>query len=272
MKRIVLLIVLLFATSVIFSQEAKRIEVKGKIIVDRGDKEGVTVYNSSSNKGTITDGKGEFVIHVALNDKIEFVALQFKDFDIVIDKNVITSKQITVILVEHVNKLDEVLILPYDLTGNIDVDVESVKTFNPNMDAIYFGIHNIEEFEFSDDHKSRTENIAMHSQGQTMMYGVNIVNIVGLLLKPLFKSTKIKETNVKSNYPYIPIHILKEQYSVPFLHENFGIPSDEIDPFVLYLEDHGLDYNLLELGKELEFLEFISQKSKLYLEKKSDKN
>lgn len=272
MKSTLLLIVFLFSTALIFSQEASRIEVKGKVVVNSNDKEGITVYNASSNKGTITNDKGEFVIMVALNDKIEFAALQFNDFNIAIDEEVITSKQLTVILVEHINKLDEVLIIPYDLSGNLVVDVESVKTFNPNMDAIYFGIQNVDEFEFSDDYKSRTENIAMHSQGQTMTYGLNIANIVGMLLKPLFKSNKNKEKSLKSEYPDIPINILKDRYSAPFLNENFGVPLDEIDQFVLYLEDNGLDYNLLKSGKELEFLEFISQKSKLYLEQKRDKN
>ena len=120
MKRTLLLIAFLFSTALIFSQESSRIEVKGKVVVNSNDKEGITVYNASSNKGTITNDKGEFVIMVALNDKIEFAALQFNDFNIAIDEEVITSKQLTVILVEHINKLDEVLIIPYDLSGNLD--------------------------------------------------------------------------------------------------------------------------------------------------------
>ena len=103
----------------IFSQNIERIELKGTIIVDRNDREGVTVYNSSSEKGTITDADGKFTIQVALNDRIEFSALQFEDFTVIITQEMIDAKEISVFLIEQVNKLDEVLILPHNLTGNL---------------------------------------------------------------------------------------------------------------------------------------------------------
>ena len=66
-----ILIILCFAVSSAFSQEINRIEVFGKIVVDSVDVEGVTVYNTSSNKGTVTDLEGKFSIEVALNDIVE---------------------------------------------------------------------------------------------------------------------------------------------------------------------------------------------------------
>ena len=125
MKKI---IVTLFCTfSIIaFSQDIDRITINGRIIVSAQDKEGVTVYNTSSNKGTVTDEIGEFKIDVAINDVVEFGALQFKDFTVVISEQILESKQMTVILVEEVNKLDEVVLLPFGLTGNLNADLENV--------------------------------------------------------------------------------------------------------------------------------------------------
>ena len=131
MKRLLLFTLLFSSFFTISAQDVERIEISGKIVVDSNDLEGITVYNSSSNKGTVTDENGKFLLNVALNDIVEFRALQFQDFTVTIDENIIKSKKMTVFLVEKVNKLDEVVILPYDLTGNLAVDIESVRTFNP---------------------------------------------------------------------------------------------------------------------------------------------
>ena len=58
MKQITLLISVLFLSLNLNAQVLNRIDVKGRIIVASGDIEGVTVYNTSSNKGTITNTKG----------------------------------------------------------------------------------------------------------------------------------------------------------------------------------------------------------------------
>jgi Zn/Cd-binding protein ZinT len=78
----ILTLLLVFSTFYGIAQDVDRITINGKIIVSTEDKEGVAVYNTSSNKGTITDEAGYFTFSVALNDVIEFSALQFKDFSV----------------------------------------------------------------------------------------------------------------------------------------------------------------------------------------------
>jgi len=101
MKFLLSILTFFFFLCIASAQEVERIEIEGKIIVEVEDIEGITVYNTSSNKGTITDAKGVFKIKVALNDKIEVSALQFQDFDVKISQDVINSKEITVYLVEQ---------------------------------------------------------------------------------------------------------------------------------------------------------------------------
>ena len=90
---------LFFFTIFSLAQDSTRVAVKGKIIVDTPDIEGVTVFNISSNKGTITDEKGEFTLQVMLNDKVEVSALQFKDFSLTVTESIIKNKQMTIIFV-----------------------------------------------------------------------------------------------------------------------------------------------------------------------------
>lgn len=255
----VLLFIFCFTIAFAYSQDIDRIEVYGKIVVDSVDVEGVTVYNTSSNKGTITDIEGKFSISVALNDRLEVSALQFEKFMVVINEDVIASKILTVFLVEKLNKLPEVIILPYGLSGYLSVDIESIKTFNPDMDAIYFGIQNMDEYEFTDDYKSAVTNLAMQ-KGQ-FYNGVDFVGIIGFLVKPLFDSKSRIFSNSTSTSTY---DSLTAKYSLNYLKKNLNIPETKVDEFVYYVENSGFDKNLMQDGNELEFLEFLIDQSRQF--------
>jgi hypothetical protein len=270
MRALLFFLTFLMSTHLVISQSINREEATGKIVVDSEDKFGITVFNKSSKQGSITDEKGEFTIKVTLNDVIEFRALQFKTFTVIIDEDIMKSKKMTVYLVENINKLDEVIILSYDLTGNLLVDIESVKTFNPDMDAIYFGLGNLHLYEFSDDYRSKVVNIAMPERD--LIHGVNVVNLVGMFLEPLFNKSKKGKNRTTEETANIPVGGFQEHYSTQFLVDNFKIPEDQIDEFITYVETHGLDYSLLDKGKEFEFLDFISQKSVLFLESIGEKD
>ncbi|MFC4723444.1 hypothetical protein ACFO5O_14000 [Geojedonia litorea] len=270
MKNVLLCVLFFFVSFSALAQIFERIEVKGKIVVDSSDVEGITIYNTSSNKGTFANEKGEFTIAVMLNDRVEFHALQFKDFTITIDQNIIDSRQMTVFLIEKINRLDEVIILPKGLSGDLVLDIENVKTVNVDMNALYFGIMNSDEYDFTDDYRSQIENIALHSQSQTMVNGLNVVNLVGVLLKPLFKSKKKEQ---QSNVvPEMTVSKLQSRYDIEFLSSNFGIPKDRVSDFVNYVESSGMDYSLLDEGKELQFLEYLNTKSQHYLKTQIEKN
>jgi hypothetical protein len=267
-----LLPVLLFCLSFYgISQDVKRTLVEGKIIVEGNDIVGITVYNTSSNKGAVTDENGMFKIAVALNDFIEVRALQYQNFDFKVSEAILKSKRIRLFLIEEINKLDEILVMTKGLSGNLDTDIGSVKTFNPKLDALYFGIKRSDEYEFSDDNRSKIENVAMHSQSQTMVNGLNIVNVVDQLLLPLFRS-EVKDKKA-AGISEVPVSSIKYYFGSAFLVDNFGIPEHRVEEFIRFVEDdENFDFTLLNYGKELEFLEVLSQKSAVFLDKNDDQD
>ena len=92
MKKLFILIVLLMGFNV-WSQDGGRIEIEGQILVIEGEnKEGIAVYNNSSNKGTITNEEGKFTIEVKENDLVVFSALQYNDVIVIIDKKILNDK------------------------------------------------------------------------------------------------------------------------------------------------------------------------------------
>ena len=262
---LILLLIFCLTSTTVISQNDNRIEIKGTIYVDRNDKEGVTVYNASSGKGTVTDKEGAFTINVALNDRIDFSALQFEDFTVLITQQVIDAKEIRVFLIEQINKLDEVLILPHNLTGDLAFDSSNIELMNPNLDALYFGLGNLDKFEFTDDHLSEIENVAMNET--RLVNGVDIVNVFGKLLIPIFKSKKVKNETLA----YKKRSIL-EVYSKDHLEQMVSLKAGEIVEFVYYMEENDFDFSLLESNKELEFVNHVKQQEKKFLKFKYGKN
>jgi hypothetical protein len=151
-----------------------------------------------------------------------------------------------------------------ELTGNLRTDVNTVKTFNPKLDAIYFGIKNRDEYELSYDNSTQFENIAMQSQGQSMVNGLNVKNVVDQLLIPLFRS-EVKDKKA-AGVPEVPAESIKYYLGSNFLVDNFNVPEHRVEEFIRYVEEEeGFNFGLLNYGHEMEFLELLSKKSKTFL-------
>ena len=267
MKRFLLAIIFLFSIYNVFSQDVERVEVLGKIYVDVDDLENVTVFNASSNKGTITDAEGNFKIKVALNDEIKFSAIQLIPFKAVVTQEVIDSKVFKIFLVERVNSLDEVVLLPHNLTGDLVTDVENVKLVDP----VVFTFGSFNNYDFADDYHSGVENIATN-QGQ-IKYQADGMAILALLINAVFKNK-----NKKNKKEYInprlqtPISKLSQTFSDDYFVNNYNVPREKIAEFIVFLEDGFFDETLLNPDKEILLIEHLHQQSKLFLKSQSEKD
>lgn len=257
MKYRLVFILYIFSTLSLFAQEIERVEINGRITTENEDKEGITVYNQSANKGVTTDENGAFKIHVAVNDVVAFGALQFKDFTIIIDERIIKSRQVSVRLVEDVNKLDEVIVLPYDLSGNINVDVNAVRTYNVDMAEIFEGEEDLDDYQLSADSQTAVENPVLDEN--RFMNGVDFVAIYGLFFKKKKKpESKVAQIN-ESRSPII------KRYDAQFLLTTYNIPLDLTEGFIEYVEAKKYDKSLLEKKKEILLLDFLREQSELFL-------
>ncbi len=253
----------MFFVSAIVSQTTNRIEVNGTILADDSDVEAVTIYNKSSNKGTITDEKGAFVLEVAINDVIEISALQFESLSVTIDDAVIKNKILRIYLREHVNNLDAVL-LSWGLSGNIAEDIKNVK--KPPIIAINLG--NMNDYEVPNDRLGEVQNEVLR-KGQ-LYNGVDFIKIFGMLginklLKKQMRSKK--RVLVKEK-----VKTLSDLYSHEFIRETFNIPLDKIEMFFAFLDSKGVKKELLHDENEFQRIEFLVQQSNLFLKQQDVKN
>jgi hypothetical protein len=251
--------IVLFSLPVKLAAQEERVEINGRVYVQSNDLEGIAVYNSSANIGTVTDEDGRFVILAQLNDVINFSALQFKDFSIVISQRIMDSKRLTTMLVEDVNKLDEVIILPYDLSGSLFVDLNSVRTYNVDMDSIYSGVADQNKYNLSADFQTGVNNAAVDDQLPYMENGLNLINLAGLILRPFKKRTIERQSR------FVPRGTLITRYDAEFLETHFRIPRARSDEFLIFVEEKGVQSSLWQEEKELELLELLYAQSLVFL-------
>jgi hypothetical protein len=269
MKKLLPLFVF-FISFLALSQDIKRENINGIIIVEGNDIEGISIFNSTSKIGTVTNEDGEFTIAVALNDLLEIRALEYQNFDVRINKAILESKTVSIFLIEEVKQLEEVVITNKVLTGNLKTDASKANVFKPKLDAIYFGIKNNDANDFGTASAGQMSNSGMHSQSKTMVNGLNVVSVVDQLLIPLFRSEVIDKK--AAGVPEVPATSIKYYLGSNFLVTNFNIPEHRVEEFIRFVEEDTFDFDLLNYGHEIEFLELLNKKSKEFLKTTGNKD
>lgn len=245
-------------TSQSIAQITSRVMVEGKISVPIGDDvEGVVIYNQNTDKGTITNKDGVFKIHAGINDKIEIVAMQYQHFLVLIDKGVVDSKRLNVFLNESVNELEEVVVTPYDLYGNVNADVKKIGYSKSGLGEVSKQTSvriNDTDYDFRPDELSTLENKVFLED--RMINGLNFVNLFKLVYEGnnTKKKKKIKDIDVK----------VRDMYNDDFFQSFLALEIDQINDFIFFAEDNGLNNSYFESGKELDLLQFLVFQSKLY--------
>lgn len=82
----------------------------------------VNVINLNKVRGTVTDEKGKFEIEVSVNDTLHISLIGFQSIRIRVTNDWIKNKTTAIKLTEKAIALEEVNIMPYTLTGYLEVD------------------------------------------------------------------------------------------------------------------------------------------------------
>lgn len=251
-----------FIVSISMAQITSRVMINGKINAPIGDDiEGVVVYNRSTNKGTITTKEGRFKISAGINDRIEVVAMQYQHFVVLVDKGVLSTKRLNIFLTQSVNQLEEVVVTPYDLMGNVSVDIKKIGFSQSGIGDVAEETSsriNDTDYDFRPDELSPLENKVFLED--RMINGLNFVNLFKLVY-----NTK-KTSKKKKHSPDIDVKV-RDLYNDEFFKDYLAVEIDQINDFIFFAEENGLDTKYFESGKELDLLQFLAYQSKLYHKK-----
>ena len=121
------LLILLFFSQFIFSQKIPREILNGQIISDSIGIENVNIQNLNTKKLAISDKFGFFALYAQEHDTLVFSSLNLYTKKLVLTKTDLNWKLLKINIENFVNTLDEVIINPNALTGNLKTDSDNIK-------------------------------------------------------------------------------------------------------------------------------------------------
>lgn len=265
-KQLVFLLLLFYGCCLCAQDYNTRIE--GRVYSKNGDVAATHVSNITQNRGTITDVGGYFDISVKLNDTLVFSAVQFKKKEVVVTIVILKSKKLEVPLEEALTQLNEVVVTPYNLTGDINRDAKRLK-IKPIVTASTLGLPNAYV-------KIKTQNerrLAEADGGRFIEFGhyaldstfnpMVMINIHKILNRVTGRTQTLKKY-VAIDKEIALLNKVKKFYHDSIYQQGLKIPEDRINDFMNFCEVDSTYTNVVESDDILRLWEFLERNSIIY--------
>jgi hypothetical protein len=250
MKTLISGLILLFTFSG-FAQIENRVMINGKITAPVGeDAQGISVINASAMRATVSNEGGMFQIRAAEGDTLQFKALQFQDFSVLVDGGVIENRQLNVFISEAVTELPEVVVTPYDLSGNVEVDVRIIPTAEVDLPTRSAADINPYEHVFRPDSLVSPANAA-HREG--MVYSGNSQNLANVFRHIFTPRDVVNDLEWDKDLDERILSLHGDE----FFEDQLNIEEDNFKEFIYYARDNGLTPKMLEPKNEMDLIEFL---------------
>lgn len=228
-------------------------KLEGKVTnLDKGIAD-VHVMNTSSNRATITDAEGRFSISTKLNDTILFSAVQYKRMSLVISRAMLESRLIIVPLEEFINELDEVVVRPYNLSGDLSRDMNSL-----NKEKVYvastLGLPNAYVKPITQAERKLNEA----TTGGGLVPLNPIINAIS-------GRTKYLKKVLASQEKYARTIRVREYYADSLFVKYLKIPENKIEDFMYFCEVDNAFSAVVDSHDKLKIWEYLKLRSSSYL-------
>jgi len=268
MKQLTLILLLFFALSI--SAQKRSGVLFGKIKFDSLSVENIHIFNKNTEKGTISNKKGEFNIVVKLNDTLMISGLQFYLMEIEINEKILEKKYIEIELLQKINTLSEVEIKAHNLIGNLSIDSKKFMDTLNEANPLAVSYENID---FSVPSKFVAEQLdpdRLPDVTDPMIpVGGDLLGLASMILKPLAKEVKkigkrkrdIKneEREYQNNLKTV-FENIRSEFGDAFFIKTLHIPLEKIDAFIIYCESYGI-VDLFLKNKRIELIDLLIRES-----------
>jgi hypothetical protein len=248
-KNKIVLFCLLLSIVNVGAQEFFSKEVKGQVSSADGDVEATHVLNISTDKASITDAEGYFKIAASLYDTIIFSSVQYEKKVIIVTSEILKSKSLFITLEEEVNELDEIVMRPYNLSGDLSRDMHSRSL----VTAGTLGLPNAYV-----EKKSKSER-AFHSATD----GGRIISPTAFINMLTGRKKELRE-RVNREKAYARTERVRDFYSESSFKKDMNIDSGKIDDFMYYCEVDTRFQAIVDTHDKIKIWEFMVRKSKIY--------
>lgn len=195
--------------------------LEGKVSSADGDVSATHVLNISTKKAAITDIDGFFSISVSVYDTLVFSAIQYKKKELVISPEIMASKMIYVTLEASLTELNEVVVMPFSLSGELARDMNSMEVETP-ITAAALGLPNA--------------FVKKMTQADRKLYASQAGGPLINVLNSITGETKRLRLVAERQRQYVRTERIRRVYHDSLYIKQLKIPKEKIDDFMYFCE------------------------------------
>ncbi|KSA14481.1 hypothetical protein [Maribacter dokdonensis] len=246
--------------------------LKGTVSNAKNDVSNVLIVNLNTQQSTITDSFGLFSIEVRLKDSLRISAVQYLPKEIIINESYLNSSFVTIHLIENIIDLKEVTVTPYNLTGELDRDIDRLD-IKPTTTSYTLGLQNADFTKMTQSERllQEADRGKYVKLATTDEYG-KVFEILGYaaltvvinthkIANRVSGRTKSLEKMVERDEKKQLEKEIIDKFSKQTMSENFKIPVSYIDGFLTYCLSQDDFIALKNAGNTIEIWEYLKTKS-----------
>ena len=260
LKNSVVFIFFLFVCAVSMAQTSFSKNLEGKAVSKNNGVADVHIMNISANKATITDEEGNFIITVTLGDTLLFSAVQFKRKTLVISSAILESKFISVSLEEFVNELDEVVVRPFDLSGDLAEDMKQLQ-IGQVVSATSLGLPNAHVKPLM-----QSERQLRTAAGPKFHPLMILSPPIDPIINAISGRTKMLKKRVARDKKELRLQGVRNSVADSLFLTQLRIPKEKIDDFMYFCEADETFDTLVRSDDKIAIWDFLLKKSAAYRE------
>jgi hypothetical protein len=226
-------------------------QIEGRVYSDSGDVAATHVLNITSDKASITDIDGFFSILAKLNDTLVFSAIQYKRKTMVVTRSVLESKMLYVPLEDAITELDEVIVMPYNLTGDMTLDLDRMQ-IEPVVTASTLGLPNA--------------YVKIPTQAERELFAATANPFMSFdpLINAITGRTKMLKERIARNKKYQRTQRVRAFYADSLYGKELKIPEENIADFMHFCEVDRDFQTVVDTHDRFKIWEFMRKKSLVY--------
>lgn len=212
----------------------------------------VHILNLSAEVATISDARGYFELPASVGDTILLSAIRYERKTFQVRPEMLHATELHFELQPFVNQLDEVVLRPYNLSGDLNQDLSNLP---------------VEEAVNAYSLKLPNANTRVKTQAERKLFeatsGAGLIPL-NPVLNALSGRTRMLKKRLARDRAYQRTEAVRRQYPDSLFVKELGIPLIRIPDFMYFCEVDPAFSPLAESGDELRMWEFLKKKGQAY--------
>lgn len=199
-------------------------EIRGQVLEDSIGVSSVHILNLSANRATISDDQGYFEISAGIGDTLLVSAIRYERQSFSASRQMLETGLLKIYLTPFVNQLEEVVLWPYNLSGDLGRDLTNIPK-EETVSATSLGLPNALV-----PVKTKSERMLFEATSGTGLIPLNPI------LNGISGRTRMLKRRLARNRAYQQTVAVRARYSDSLFVNVLGIPAIRIPDFMYFCE------------------------------------